>query len=157
MPNKGFENYLYVNTGTTESPVWTEIDLARDVNFGKDKGDIDGTSRKTAREGYSANEDGLKSWSAEFDSLIPSEDEDANAALAALDAAYRANTAVDVLRVRGGSVNTDGCYAERVSCGVFGGSEGEPMNDMATISYTLKNKAVPSVGTVSSGDFVAGS
>jgi hypothetical protein len=31
------------------------------------------------------------------------------------------------------------------------------MNDMATISYTLKNKAVPSVGTVSSSEFVAGS
>ncbi|MCK9492679.1 MAG: hypothetical protein M0Q24_11405 [Sulfurimonas sp.] len=157
MPNKGFENYLYINTNTTESPTWTEIDLAKDVTFNKDKGEIDGTSRKTARDGYSATEDGLKAWSAEFDSLIPSEDEDANAALAALDAAYRANTTVDVLRVRGGSVATDGCYAERVTCGVFGGSEGEPMNDMSTISYTLKNKAVPAVGTVSSSEFVAGS
>ena len=158
MPNKGFENYLYVNTNTVESPTWIEIDLARDVNFNKEKTEIDGTSRKTARQGYTATEDGLKSWSCEFDTLIPSEDEDANAAFDELSDAFENNTTVDVLRVRGGSINTDGAYAERVTCGVFGGAEGEPLNDMATLSYTLKSgSTAPSIGTVSGGAFVAGS
>lgn len=157
MPILGYENYLYINTGTTESPTWTEIDLARDVNIGKDKNEINADRRATARNGWGAVEDGLKNWSVDFDTLVPASDEDANAAFTALEAAYRANTSVEVLRTRGAAISVDGTYAEKVTCGVFGGAEGEPLNDMMTISFSLKAKAVPAFGTVSSSAFVEGS
>lgn len=155
--NKGFDNYLYVNTGTTGEPTWSEIDLAKDVTFNKEKNEIDATNRASARLGWEASEDGLKKWSANFDSHVPAEDEDANPAFDALDAAFMNNTSVEILRVRGGSKNDSGCYAEKVTCGVFGGNESEPVNDMATISYTVSAKAAPSIGTVSGGGFVEAS
>ena len=151
----GYESALYINTGTYAVPVWTEIDLARDVKFSKAKDEIDATSRQSARGGWKAMADGLKSWSAEFDTLVPAAGETPNPAFAALEAAWYANTSVDVLRVRGGVVSDAGpLYAEHVQCQVLGGDEGEPLNDVATINFKLTNgSTVPVRGTTSSGTF----
>lgn len=156
LPLEGFKNALYVNTGTYAVPVWTEIDLARDVKFTKNKEQIDATSRQSARTGWKASIGGLKDWACEFESLIPAEGETPNAGFAALVAAYNANTTVDILRVRGGLVTDAGAthYAQRVECHVLGGDEGEPLNDVATLSVKLVNASTaPVEGTAGDGNF----
>jgi hypothetical protein len=154
MPKKGFENYLYINTGTAETPVWTEIDLAKDVNVNKDKGELDANCRKYARDGFAVVDDGLKTVGYEFESLVPATGETANAGFTALESAYNDNASVDIIRADGAMNGTD-VPGERVTCGVFGGSRGEPLDGMTTVSYTLKAKSVPAAGTFTSGTWTA--
>lgn len=162
MPQLGYENYLYINTGTGDgtgeggSETWTEIDLARDVTVNKEKDEIDATSRVTARTGWKAVENGLKQFSVEFESLVPAPDEDANTGFTALKTAFNDNTTVEVLLVEG-PISTDSLAATFCVCNVFGGSEGEPLNEMKTISFNLKAIEAPIDGTTSSSAFVAGS
>jgi hypothetical protein len=148
----GFEKTLLVNTGTTETPTWTEIDLAKDVTVTKEKGEINATSRVTARQGWEATEEGLKKFSVDFDSLQPAPDEAVNPAYAALDAAFLANSTVDVC-VADGAISGTAVPAIRVQCGVFGGTESEPLNDMVTVKFSLKAKSAPVYGTFTSGTF----
>jgi len=161
MPNLGFENFLYINTGVEDgtgenaSAVWTEIDLARDVTVTKDKTEVDGTSRVTARGGYTATEDGLKKLSVEFDTLVPAPGESANAAFDLLEARFETNTNVEVLLVRGGPIDTDSLIAQFMVAGVFGGDDAQPLNDMQAIAFALINKTVPTQGTTLSGDYIS--
>ena len=148
MAKVGYQHFLYVNTGTIPAPTWTEVDLARDVTLNREKTEIDATSRATARGGWTATEDGLKSFTAEFESLY----DPGNPAFDALEAAFDANTDVDVL-VLDGAVSVDGSAGVRVTCGVFGGNRSEPLNDVVTVNYSLKNKDVPASGTVTGGVF----
>lgn len=150
MPKKGFMNYLYINTSEDETPVWTEIDLAKDVNVNKEKAELNANCRKYAREGFAVVEDGLKTVGYEFDSLVPAVGEAANAGFAALDAAYDNNTAVEVIRADGPK-STENITGERVMCGVFGGTRSEPLEDLATVSFTLKAKGVPKKGKFGAG------
>ncbi len=151
MPMVGFENVLVINTGSNLSPTWTEVDMAKDVTVNKEKGEINATSRVTARAGWEATKEGLKKFSIEFDSLKPSPDE-TNAAFTALEAAFLANTTVDVC-VADGAISGTSVPAVRVQCGVFGGTEGQPLNDMATVKYNLKANQVPVFGTFTGGSF----
>jgi len=67
----GYQSALYINTGTYETPVWSELDIVRDVNSLDAVDKVDLTTRGTARLGYKASGYGLreKGWSA--DSLVP--------------------------------------------------------------------------------------
>lgn len=160
MPQVGFESALYINTGVGDgtgeagTEVWTEIDLARDVTDNREKDEIDSTSRATARTGYKSVENGLKSFSIEFESLVPKPTETVNPAFAALKAAWAGNTTVEVLMVDGGTKATDDLNATFAVCNVFGGSRGEPLNDVTTIKYSVKAVEAPIEGTTESGAFV---
>jgi len=157
----GYNSSLYVNTETFGSPVWAELDLARDVT-GMDSIDkVDVTTRRTARVGFKANDYGLKElgWKAEM--LVPAAGE-SNTAFEAIEAARKSRSVVDILHVEGGLVTTDGLSATRAVCGVFGGEKGEPLNGASTRSYELSfilnsDQDVPQYGTTSSGQFVPGS
>ena len=161
MPNLGFENFLYINTGVKDgtgenvTAVWTEIDLARDVTLAKEKTEVDATSRVTARSGWTATEDGLKKFSVEFDSLVPSPSEPVNAGFTELELAFDTNVDTEVLLVKGGPIDTDGLDAQFAVVGVFGGDDAQPLNDMQAISFNLINKGVPTKGTTLSGEYVA--
>lgn len=161
MPNLGFENFLYINTGVKDgtgenaSAVWTEVDLARDVNQTNEKTEVDATSRVTARVGYTATEDGLKKFGVEFDTLVPAPSEPANAAFDELEDSFLGNVDTEVLLVKGGPIDTDGLDAKFATVGVFGGDDAQPLNDMQAITFNLLNKAVPTKGTTLSGEYVA--
>ena len=161
MSEKGYESALYVNTGTFAVPVWTEIDLARDVTHGLDVAEIDATARLTARLGREASEYGLGKWAAEFESLIPNVG-DTNAAFDALLAANRGRTSVDILVVEGGIITTDGLNATRAICAVLGGKKSEPLKDMSTRAFNCiymlnTDMDIEQYGATSGGDFVEGS
>lgn len=154
MSQKGFERYLFINTSSTETPVWTEVDLAREVTQTREKDEIDSTARATARLGYKDVEDGLKSFGVEFDSLVPNVGE-TNAAFTKLESAYETNGSVDVLLAHGPLNSSPAVFARRATCKVFGGSESEPLNDNVTVKFTLKAKGKPTLGTVTTGAFTA--
>lgn len=161
MPNLGFENFLYINTGVKDgtgenvTAVWTEVDLARDVNQVNEKTEVDATSRVTARLGYTATEDGLKKFGVEFDTLVPAPGEPANPAFDELETSFLTNSNIEVLLVKGGPIDTDALDAKFAVCGVFGGDDAQPLNDMQAITYNLLNKAVPTQGTTLAGEYVA--
>lgn len=157
----GYNSSLYVNTGTYGSPVWAELDLARDVTAMDSVDKVDVTTRRTARVGFKANEYGLKElgWKAEM--LVPAAGE-SNAAYEAIEAARKARSTVDILHVEGGIISTDALPATRAVCGVFGGEKGEPLAGASTRSYELSfilnsDQDVPEYGTTDSGGFVPAS
>lgn len=158
----GFESQLYVNTGTYGSPVWTLIDLARDITDLRDHADLDATTRGTAMLGVKASQSGITPRGFEFDCLVPAGGE-TNSAYSALMTACKARSNVDLLHVDGGAIGTDGLAAERIVCQLSGGGKGEPLNDMSTRSFRAQftpnsdQTTGPEEGTVSGGAFVAAS
>ena len=157
----GYESSLYINTGSFASPTWTEITLARDVTANDTVNRIDVTSRLTARNGYIAEDYGLRTKGFTFDMLVPAAGE-TDTAYDEIESARKARTPVDILHVEGGLISTDGLNAERIVCGVFGGEKGEPLQDASTRSYELafilnSDQDVPQDGTTSGGAFVASS
>jgi hypothetical protein len=157
----GFQSALYVNTGTYASPTWTEIDLARDVESLGEVAKIDATTRRTARNRYTANVAGLREIGWRIPTLIPAAGE-SNAAYSALLASFEDGTTVDILHVEGGVISTDGLDATRAVCRIFGGAKSEPLNDVSSrdfeASFTLNDdQDVPQYGTTSGGEFVPSS
>ena len=153
----GYESSLYVNTGTYASPTWTEISLARDVTANKAVDQVDVTTRLTARNGFRANDYGLRTLGWSFDMLVPAAGESDTAYDALVDA-QNDRTSVDILHVEGGLVSVDGLKATRAVCGVFGGEKGEPLADASTSSFELSfilndDQDVPQFGTTSGGEF----
>ena len=157
----GFESALYVNTGTFGAPVWSEIDLARDVESLGEVAKIDATTRRTARNRYVANVPGLREQGWRVPTLIPAAGE-VNAAYDAILDGFNDGTDVDILHVEGGIITTDGLNAKRAVCGVFGGAKSEPLTDVSSrdfeLSFTLNDdQDVPQDGTTSGGEFVPSS
>jgi hypothetical protein len=157
----GHQSALYINTGTYAVPVWSEIDLAKDVTAMDSVDKVDVTTRRTARFGYKANDYGLAELGWKFDVLVPAAGE-TNTAYAALETARKARATVDILQVEGGIITTDSLNATRAVCGVFGGEKGEPIGNASTRSYELSfilnsDQDIPETGTTLSGEFVAAS
>ena len=157
MPQTGFESALYVNTGVPATPVWTEIDLARDVTLDRAKDELDATARATARTGFKATENGLKEFSIEFESLVPKVSEGANAAFDALQTAWKDNTSVEILWTDGGILTTDGLSAIKAVTNVFGGTRNEPNTDVTTVNFSCKLASETDAyleGVTDSGSFI---
>jgi len=158
----GYQSALYINTGTYETPVWSELDIVRDVSSLDAVDKVDLTTRGTARLGYKASGYGLreKGWSS--DSLVPAAGE-TNLAYDALITAQNAREPVDVLHVEGGVISTDGLPATRAVCGVFGGAKAEPVGGEASsrafeLSFIQNSdQGVPVNGTTSGSAFVPSS
>ena len=159
--NMGYNNSLYVNTGTYAEPNWEELDLARDVTSNDNVGQVDVTSRRTARVGMMADGYGLRKIGWKADMLVPAAGE-TNEAYSAIESARIGRLPVDILHVEGGVLTTDGLPATRAVCGVFGGEKGEPLNGASTRKYDLSfiqnsDQDVPLFGTTDDGDFVPAS
>jgi hypothetical protein len=157
----GFESTLYVNTGTYGSPVWKEIDLARDLTDAQDQAEIDVTTRGVASRGFQAAQAGTTPWGFDFDMLVPAAGE-SNDAYTALLAALKARTSVDIVHVEGGPIATDGLTAERAVCCVVGGGKGEPLADASTRTLRIRftpngDMDNPLQGTTAGGEFVENS
>lgn len=155
MPYLGYKNALYINTAASGTPTWVEIDLAKDVTVNKEKAEVDGTARTTARLGWEAIYDGLKKFSIEFDSLKPATTE-TNTAFSTLNSAFIANTPVDVVVC---DDDKSGVSVPGIRCsaaGVFGGTESQPLKDMTTVKFSLKAQAAPVAGTFTSGVWTSG-
>lgn len=157
----GFESSLYVNTASFETPTWVEITLARDVTGNQTVDKIDVTSRLTARQGFKANEYGLREIGFSFDMLVPAAGETDTAYDLLIDAQNN-RVPVDILSVEGGIRTVDGLKATRVVSGIFGGEKGEPLTDASTKSFETSfalnaDQDVPQFGTVIGGEFVESS
>lgn len=159
---QGFESALYVNTGTYGTPVWTEVDLARDLTDLRDHEETDVTTRGTAKLRLKASQSGTTPRGFEFDSLVPAAAE-TNNAYAALMTALKAGSNVDLLHVEGGNINTDALPAERLICCLTGGGKGEPLSGASTRSFKAiwtpnsNQTSGPEEGVTASGEFVANS
>lgn len=157
----GYNSSLYVNSGTYADPTWTELDLARDVTAMDSIDKVEVTTRRTARDGFKANDYGLKELGWKADLLVPAAGE-TNTAYDAIEAARKARGTVDILHVEGGVISTDGLNATRAVCGVFGGEKSEPLNGASTRAYEISfinnaDQDVPQYGTTSGSEFVPAS
>lgn len=158
----GYNDRLYLNTGTFGSPTWTEIDLRKDMSGGENVNNADHTTAKEARQGFTAYQYGLSEFTISTEMIPPTATESSTSYETVRDA-NRNRTTVDALWVRAGAITTDGLDAVRAICGVYGGERNAPIGgDPVTESYELRNQqnddlAVPTYGTTSGGAFVPGS
>jgi len=153
-PLLGRDTYLYVNTGTEAGDgtgTFTEIDLAKDLTVDRSKTEIDITNRESARSGYTATAQGLKSLKIDYDAHKPALGETANAGSAAIAAAFLDNSTVEIV-VADGDINTGTSVpATFFVANVGGGSESQPLNDAVTVATSLTNIGAPLTGTYSTG------
>lgn len=162
MGATGYNDRLYVNTGTFLSPTWTEVDLRKDMTSGSTTANADHTTAKEAREGYTAYQYGLKEFTVSFE-MIPPKATESSTTYELIRDANRNFTTVDILCVYAGAISTDGLDAVRAICGVYGGERTSPVGgDAVSENYELRNQqnddlAVPTYGTTSGGAFVPGS
>ena len=126
----GLSCKLYYNTGSYASPVWAEIDLARDVTLNLEASEADASSRaSTWREFLQA----LKDASIEFDMLYDA----ADTAWTAIMDAFLNGTAIEILALDGDSATT-GTEGLRATCQVFNCSRNEPLEETVTNSVVIK-------------------
>ena len=156
----GRDQYLYVNTGVKDGTgenvdaVWTEIGLAADVTFNREKTEIDVTNRESARTGYTATAQGLKSFSVEYDTHKPALGETPNAGDQLISDAWLNNTVEEIIVAEGPASGTSvPCVFAEVNVG--GGSESQPLNEAVTSNVSLTNVGAPVPGTLTSGAFTA--
>jgi hypothetical protein len=132
------------------------------MTSGSTVANADHTTAKEARQGFTANQYGLKEFVSSFDMIPPTATESSSSYEIIRDANRNFDT-VDVLFVYAGPLATDGLDAVRAICGVYGGERSSPVGgDAVSESYELRNQqnddlAVPAYGTTSGGAFVAGS
>lgn len=127
----GMECKLYRNTGTYGSPVWVEIDNARDVTLNLEKGEADLTTR--ANDGWRASAGTLKDASVEFEMVWDTGD----AGFTALQEAWFNGTAVEVA-VMDGDITEVGSQGLRATMDVTTFSRSEPLEEGVTVSVTMK-------------------
>ena len=78
----GKDYLLYINTGTSGSPVWTLIGGQRGASLGRTADEIDVSNKTTS--GWKSVKAGLRSWSIDLDGLVLLADD----GIAALDYAF---------------------------------------------------------------------
>lgn len=126
----GLSCKLYRNTGTFGVPVWSEIDLARDVTLNLEAGEADASTRASVwREMLQT----LKDAGIEFELASDSED----AEFTAIKDAFFNNTTLDILALDGGS-GVSGSQGLRMISVVTAFSRSEPLEETVTISVTIK-------------------
>lgn len=136
MSKVGNQGRFYVNTGTQQSPVWSEVDTARDVNFGLTAGDVDDTSR-TAR-GWRSRLAGLKEWGADFEMIY----DVTNTAWELVRQAYFQGTALEILALDG-DVATDNNEGVRGTIFVTDFSKAEPLEDVMINNVSMVGNGTP--------------
>ena len=127
----GMEARLYRNTGTYETPTWTEIDNVKDVTLNLETGEADVTTR--ANNGWRATAATLKDGSVEFEMVWDT----ADAGFTAIQEAYFDNTSIE-FAVMDGDIATSGTQGLRATMAVTNFSRNEPLEEAITVSVTIK-------------------
>ncbi|HUU90101.1 MAG TPA: phage tail tube protein [Phycisphaerae bacterium] len=127
----GMEARLYQNTGTYETPTWTEIDNVKDVTLNLETGEADVTTR--ANNGWRATAATLKDGSVEFEMVWDT----ADAGFTAIQEAYFDNTSLE-FAVMDGDIATSGTQGLRATMAVTNFSRNEPLEEAITVSVTIK-------------------
>ena len=127
----GMEARLYRNTGTYETPTWTEIDNVKDVTLNLETGEADVTTR--ANNGWRATAATLKDGSVEFEMVWDT----ADAGFTAVQEAYFDNTSIE-FAVMDGDIATSGTQGLRATMAVTNFSRNEPLEEAITVSVTIK-------------------
>ena len=127
----GMEARLYRNTGTYETPTWTEIDNVKDVTLNLETGEADVTTR--ANNGWRATAATMKDGSVEFEMVWDT----ADAGFTAIQEAYFDNTSLE-FAVMDGDIATSGTQGLRATMAVTNFSRNEPLEEAITVSVTIK-------------------
>lgn len=133
MTRIGLECKLYRNTGTYETPVWSEIKNARDVTVPLTKGEAD-TSRRGST--WKTRKGTLKDASIDFQLI----QDDGDAHFAALFQSYVAGTKVDILALNG-DIGDDNAEGLRATCEVFNFQDAQALE--AAVVYDVSAKPTP--------------
>ena len=132
LPSTGVFDHLYVNTGTFNSPTWTEIVSARDVTLQDEMTEADASIRGDG--GLAATLPGLRKigfdcevlWntgSTEFNTLHPN---------------YLARTATEFLALDGVSNANSGSQGPRFTGIITKYARKEPLDDSTKADLTVK-------------------
>jgi len=125
----GLDAKLFRNTGTYQSPTWTEIGNVRDVTLNLETSEADVTTR--ANNGWRATVATLKDASIEFEMVWDS----ADANFTAMREAFLNNTSVELAVLDGPAASGQGL---RATCMVTKFSRNEPLEEAITVSVTVK-------------------
>jgi len=127
----GMNCKLYYNTGDYTTPVWVEITNAKDVTLNLEASEADVTTRGNA--GWRATTAALRDGSVDFEMIWDT----ADTAFAAIQAAYFANSAVEVA-VMDGDITTVGSEGLRASMSVTSFTRNEPLEEAVSVAVGLK-------------------
>lgn len=143
----GYEGSIYYNSGTTGSPVWSEIDTVRDVTLNLEGNEVDDTSRTT--DGWRSRKQGLKQWGADFEMVYNT----ANTAWQKVRQSFFENTTIEVL-ILDQDIQVDGAEGLRGTVFVTNFEKSEPLEDVQSNSTTFVGNGTP-VWQVASGGAVS--
>lgn len=130
----GLDAKLYRNTGTAETPVWSEIGNVKDLTLTLERGETDVTTR--ANGGWRATKGGLKDASIEFQMLWNSDDTH----FAALRTAFLNGASVE-LAAMSGPMNVETSEGLRATCEVLSFTRNEALEDAIAVDVTIKPTA----------------
>lgn len=136
----GLNAKLYRNTGTYETPTWTEITNVKDVTLNLEKGEADATTRGSS--GWRQTVATLKDASVEFEMVWDPSDQ----GFQAIKDSFFNDTAIDIAVMDGpippgAGETSQGLRAEWT---VTKFSRNEPLEEVLTVSVTIK----PTYGSV---------
>jgi hypothetical protein len=128
----GMSGKLYRNKGTYGSPVWDEIDSAREVAVTLSKGEADASTRGTG--GWKATKSTLKDLQIEYTLVYnPDSPDDFDA----VRDAFLAGTQIEFL-ILDGAKEVSGSQGPRAICEIFNFSRSEPLEEVMTVKVTAK-------------------
>ena len=136
----GLNAKLYRNTGTQETPTWTEIANVKDVTLNLEKGEADATTR--ASSGWRQTVATLKEATVEFEMVWDPSDE----GFQAIKDGFFNNTAIDIAVMDGPLPPASGETSQglRAQWAVTKFSRNEPLEEVLTVSVSIK----PTYGSV---------
>lgn len=128
---RGTDGKLYYNSGTYDSPTWTEVKNVRDLNIPDIFTESDVTTRGSG--GVRQMAAGLREVSVEFQMLFDEDDADYQY----FRAAYNARTKIDIAAMSG-DITTNGSQGPRGYFQVFEFPNNQPLAEHQMIDVVLK-------------------
>jgi hypothetical protein len=127
----GLDAKAYRNTGTYNSPTWSEISTIKDVTLNLTSGEADVSTRGNA--GWKATAKTLKDASIDFGMVW----DPGNADFDALKDSYFDNTSIELLFLDG-PVTTAGSQGLRAMCSITQFTRNEPLEEALNVTCTAK-------------------
>jgi len=131
MATLGLEGKIYINTGTVQTPVWTEVCLAQDVTLSLEKSTADVTSR--CASGWRQLLGTLREATPEFTILWDASDPGVQALK---NTFFADNQPVEVL-ILDGDISVSGKEGLRATMDVTNFTRNEELEEGMTVDVTL--------------------